>query len=39
VYGFPQSTAPGTVDTYIERVRAAGQRATELLGGRVPSNV
>jgi hypothetical protein len=34
VYGLP--SAPGAVDACIERVRKAGRRATELLGGSVP---
>jgi flavin reductase (DIM6/NTAB) family NADH-FMN oxidoreductase RutF len=34
VYGLPTETA--AVDASIERIRAAGRRATELLGGRVP---
>lgn len=35
VYGIP-ATAPGAVSTHIERIRAAGRRATELLGGSTP---
>lgn len=35
VYGIPSE--PDTVDACIERIRRAGQRATELLGGTVPS--
>jgi flavin reductase (DIM6/NTAB) family NADH-FMN oxidoreductase RutF/DNA-binding IclR family transcriptional regulator len=34
VYGLP--TAPGAVDACMERIRNAGHRATELLGGTVP---
>jgi flavin reductase (DIM6/NTAB) family NADH-FMN oxidoreductase RutF len=36
VYGFPKPDARGGVDSYIERVRVVGQRATELIGGNVP---
>jgi hypothetical protein len=35
VYGIPGD--PDTVDACIERIRRAGRRATELLGGTVPS--
>jgi plasmid stabilization system protein ParE len=34
VYGLP--TAPGAVDACMERIRSAGHRASELLGGTVP---
>lgn len=36
VYGLPTPTGPEAVDDYIERVRLAGRRATELLGGHTP---
>jgi flavin reductase (DIM6/NTAB) family NADH-FMN oxidoreductase RutF/DNA-binding IclR family transcriptional regulator len=36
VYGLPTANSAGAVDAYVERVRNAGRRATELLGGRVP---
>jgi flavin reductase (DIM6/NTAB) family NADH-FMN oxidoreductase RutF len=39
VYGLPTPTGPEAVDAYIERVRLAGRRATELLGGHVPPTV
>jgi flavin reductase (DIM6/NTAB) family NADH-FMN oxidoreductase RutF len=38
VYGFPTPTAAEVVDVYIQRVRSAGLRATELLGGLVPAS-
>jgi len=34
VYGTPSE--PDAVDAHIERIRSAGRRATELLGGTVP---
>lgn len=37
LYGFPKPDASGGIDAYIDRIRLAGQRATELLGGRVPA--
>jgi flavin reductase (DIM6/NTAB) family NADH-FMN oxidoreductase RutF/DNA-binding IclR family transcriptional regulator len=36
VYLSPEQTAAEAIDKYIERVRIAGRRATELLGGRMP---
>jgi flavin reductase (DIM6/NTAB) family NADH-FMN oxidoreductase RutF/DNA-binding IclR family transcriptional regulator len=36
VYGLPTPNSAGAVDAYVERVRSAGRRATELLGGRDP---
>jgi flavin reductase (DIM6/NTAB) family NADH-FMN oxidoreductase RutF len=36
VYGLPTPNSAGAVDAYVERVRSAGRRATELLGGHVP---
>jgi hypothetical protein len=36
VYGPPTPTGPEAVDGYIDRVRLAGRRATELLGGPTP---
>ncbi len=35
VYGIP--SGPEAVDAHIERIRSGGRRATELLGGSVPS--
>jgi flavin reductase (DIM6/NTAB) family NADH-FMN oxidoreductase RutF len=39
VYVAPKPAAAGDVDADIERVRSAGRRATELLGGSVPPMV
>jgi len=36
VYGFPEPTRPAMVEGYIDRLRIAGRRATELLGGTAP---
>ncbi|HET6393138.1 MAG TPA: flavin reductase [Blastococcus sp.] len=36
VYGFPEPASASAVDGYVERVRTAGRRATELLGGTAP---
>jgi flavin reductase (DIM6/NTAB) family NADH-FMN oxidoreductase RutF/DNA-binding IclR family transcriptional regulator len=38
LYGFPKPQAGAGVDAYIDRIRAAGERATEMLGGRVPAH-
>jgi flavin reductase (DIM6/NTAB) family NADH-FMN oxidoreductase RutF/DNA-binding IclR family transcriptional regulator len=37
VYGLPTPAASRDIDACIERVRRAGRRATELLGGNVPA--
>jgi len=39
VYGLPASAAAPDVEACIERVRGAGRRATELLGGNVQSSM
>jgi len=36
IYGFRNPAASGGIDSYIDRVRLAAERATERLGGRVP---
>jgi hypothetical protein len=36
LYGFPKPSASGGIDSVIERVRQAAERATERLAGKVP---
>ena len=36
LYGFPNPSASGGIDSFIERVREAAERATQRLGGKVP---
>jgi flavin reductase (DIM6/NTAB) family NADH-FMN oxidoreductase RutF/DNA-binding IclR family transcriptional regulator len=36
LYGFPKPDATCGIDAYIEQIRAAGMRATDLVGGRMP---
>jgi DNA-binding IclR family transcriptional regulator len=37
LYGFPNPSASGGIDNFIDHVRHAAERATETLGGKVPA--
>jgi flavin reductase (DIM6/NTAB) family NADH-FMN oxidoreductase RutF/DNA-binding IclR family transcriptional regulator len=39
LYGFPKPEGSVGVDAYIDRMRVAGEHATQMLGGRVPAHV
>jgi len=38
LYGFPKPQGGAGVDAYVDRMRAAGEHATQMLGGRVPAH-
>jgi flavin reductase (DIM6/NTAB) family NADH-FMN oxidoreductase RutF/DNA-binding IclR family transcriptional regulator len=38
LYGFPKPQGSVGVDAYIDRMRVAGEHATQMLGGRVPTH-